>query len=153
MFFPDKVAGLREARRVLRPGGRLLFNVWDRIEENRFTDIVVQEASRMFPENPPNFLARTPHGYHDVRRIEADVREAGFQDVSITTVTERSTAESARDVAIAFCQGTPMRVELEALGPQALKAMTDAADKALVSAFGDGEISGTIQAHVVVAGG
>ena len=104
-------------------------------------------------ENPPNFLARTPHGYHDTRRIEADVREAGFQDVSITTVTERSTAENARDVAIAFCQGTPMRVELEARGPQALQMMTDAAEKALASVFGDGEISGTIQAHVVVAGG
>ncbi|MDB4995199.1 MAG: type 11 methyltransferase, partial [Myxococcaceae bacterium] len=28
MFFPDKIQGYREARRVLRPGGRFFFNVW-----------------------------------------------------------------------------------------------------------------------------
>ena len=31
MFFPDRVAGYADARRVLRPGGRFVFNVWDRI--------------------------------------------------------------------------------------------------------------------------
>ena len=36
MFFPDKVKGYKEARRVLRPDGRFLFNVWDRISENEF---------------------------------------------------------------------------------------------------------------------
>src|SRR6266567_1798489 len=34
MFFPDKVQGYKEARRVLRSGGRFLFNVWDQISEN-----------------------------------------------------------------------------------------------------------------------
>ncbi|HLW13061.1 MAG TPA: class I SAM-dependent methyltransferase, partial [Casimicrobiaceae bacterium] len=36
MFFPDKQKAFSEARRVLRAGGSLLFNVWDRIEENEF---------------------------------------------------------------------------------------------------------------------
>jgi len=34
MFMPDRQAMLNEARRVLMDGGILLFNVWDRIEEN-----------------------------------------------------------------------------------------------------------------------
>src|SRR6185436_10415604 len=33
MFFPDKPRAFSEMRRVLRPGGALLFNVWDRIED------------------------------------------------------------------------------------------------------------------------
>ena len=42
------------------------FNVWDRIEENEFADDVTERArAGIFPDDPPRFLARTPHGYHD----------------------------------------------------------------------------------------
>jgi len=34
MFFPDKVKAFAQARRVLRPAGVFLFNVWDRIDYN-----------------------------------------------------------------------------------------------------------------------
>jgi ubiquinone/menaquinone biosynthesis C-methylase UbiE len=70
MFFPDKVRGYNEARRVLKSGGHFLFNVWDRIDENDFADVVTASLAEMFPEDPPRFLARTPHGYHDLKRIQ-----------------------------------------------------------------------------------
>lgn len=69
MFFPDKVQGYREARRVLKPGGHLLFNVWDQIAENEFAGVVTQALAAVFPHDPPDFMARTPHGYFDVERI------------------------------------------------------------------------------------
>lgn len=106
MFFPDKIAGYEEARRVLRPHGRFLFNVWDRIEANEFAHIVTAAAAAVFPDDPPRFLARTPHGYHDVAQIEADLRDAGFSSISITTVEETSRAPSPRHPAVAYCQGT-----------------------------------------------
>ena len=65
MFFPDRVAGYSEARRVLKSGGSFLFNVWDHIEANEFADVITKVASSVFPEDPPLFLARTPHGYND----------------------------------------------------------------------------------------
>src|SRR5438105_15926731 len=40
MFFPEKAKAFSEARRVLRPGGLFIFNVWDRITENEFADAV-----------------------------------------------------------------------------------------------------------------
>src|SRR5438874_1926208 len=69
MFFPDKIRAYGEARRVLKTGGHFLFSVWDRISENEFADVVAQAMTRVFPDDPPAFLARTPYGYHDVRTI------------------------------------------------------------------------------------
>ena len=53
---------------MLKPGGRFFFNVWDRIEDNEFADVVTQALAAVFPDDPPRFMARTPHGYHDVER-------------------------------------------------------------------------------------
>jgi ubiquinone/menaquinone biosynthesis C-methylase UbiE len=150
MFFPDRIKGYGEARRVVKPNGRLAFNVWDEIGTNAFTEAVVDAMAAMFPDDPPAFLARTPHGYHDVDRIRADVKAAGFTDISIETVAHVSRAASPRDPAVAFCQGTPLRAEIEARGGS-LEAATDAAAALLAKRFGNGPIEGRIQAHVITA--
>src|SRR5438105_936996 len=62
MFFPDKPGGYREAARVLKPGGRFLFNIWDRIEANIFAQVTTEALIAIFPDDPPLFLARTPYG-------------------------------------------------------------------------------------------
>jgi ubiquinone/menaquinone biosynthesis C-methylase UbiE len=151
MFFPDRIAGYREALRVLKSGGRFLFNVWDRIERNDFARVVTDAAAAMFPADPPRFLARTPHGYHDVEQIDAELRQAGFSAVEIVTLEKRSDARSARDPAIAYCQGTPLRSEIETRNGDALEAATDRAAEAIASEYGRGPVSGKIQAHVIVA--
>ena len=151
MFFPDRIAGYREARRVLRTDGHFYFNVWDRIEENDFARVVTEVAGKVFPENPPLFLARTPHGYHNVNLIEADLRAAGFSTIRIETVTRTSVAPTPQHPAIAYCQGTPLRNEIEARDEAALERVTTLASEAIARIFGDGAVSGKIQAHVVTA--
>jgi ubiquinone/menaquinone biosynthesis C-methylase UbiE len=153
MFFPDKIKGYKEARRVLKPGGRFLFNVWDRIAENEFADVVTKALSALFPRDPPLFLARTPHGYHDGDRIRGELTAAGFADISIDTVDHRSRAESSRVPAIAFCQGTPLRNEIEARDAALLEEATKVAAAALAHRFGSGPIDGRIRAHVIMATG
>ncbi|HEX5865997.1 MAG TPA: methyltransferase domain-containing protein, partial [Casimicrobiaceae bacterium] len=150
MFFPDKVQGYREARRVLKPGGRFFFNVWDRIEENEFADLVTVAMGAVFPEDPPRFLARTPHGYHDRATIERDLAQGGFAAApEIVTVAARSRAESARIPAVAYCQGTPLRNEIEARSAAGLDTATDVAALAIGERFGDGVVDGKTQAQVV----
>ena len=114
MFFPDRISGYREARRILKPGGHFLFNVWDRIEENVFADDVTNALVEIFPSDPPRFLARTPHGYHDMALIRSELKEAGFSRVIIETRSEQSRASSPRIPAVAYCQGTVLRNEIEA---------------------------------------
>lgn len=151
MFFADRVAGYAEARRVLRPGGRFVFNVWDRIEENAFADEVTHAIADLLAHDPPRFLARMPHGYHDTARIRAELGRAGFTDIAIETREKVSHAPSARHVATAYCQGTPLRNEIEARDPSLLAIATDRAAQANASRHGEGPVSGKIQAHVVVA--
>lgn len=151
MFFPDRAEGYREAFRTLREGGRFLFSVWDRIEHNEFADCVTRTACRVFPDNSPVFLARTPHGYHDVDQIRREVQAAGFRDIAIHTLTEKSTAQHARLPAIAYCQGTPLRNEIEARDPSAVENVTDMAALDIEKEFGSGPVSGKIQAHVIEA--
>src|SRR5581483_10713346 len=103
MFFPDKVQGYREARRVLRTNGTYLFNVWDKLADNEFTDVATQALATVFPEDPPRFMARTPHGYYDTSRIRGDLNEAGFNRIELETLAQVSRAASAREVAIALC--------------------------------------------------
>ena len=153
MFFPDKVKGYAEARRVLKPGGRFFFNVWDRIEENDFPCTVTEALKVVFPSDPPQFLVRTPHGYHDVDRIRADLTQAGFMDIAVASVAHRSRAASPNDPATAFCQGTPMRNEIESRGEPGLEAATQQAAQALARKFGNGPIEGRIRALVVTAVG
>ena len=152
MFFPDRVKGFAEARRVLKAGGKFFFNVWDRIEDNEFADVVTQALAKIFPHDPPRFMARTPHGYHDESQIRSDLKAAGFGNITIDAVEHRSPAPSPSEAAIAYCQGTPLRTEIEARGAPGLQAATESATEALADRFGSGAIDGKIRALVISAG-
>src|SRR5262249_30033953 len=99
----------------------------------------------------PRFLNRTPHGYHDTRRIADELRAAGFSGVEAQTVARRGRAPSARDPAMGFCQGSPLRNEIEARDPAGLGPATDAATRLIASRLGAGAVDGKIQAHVLAA--
>jgi ubiquinone/menaquinone biosynthesis C-methylase UbiE len=150
MFFPEKPKAFSEARRVLRSGGTFMFNVWDRIEENEFAYTVTKALESFFPQDPPRFLARTPHGYCHLSNIERDLKHGGFStSAHATTIAARSRAASPLIPAIAYCQGTPLRNEIEARDKTGLGQATDIAAEAIARRFGVGPVDGKIQAIIV----
>jgi ubiquinone/menaquinone biosynthesis C-methylase UbiE len=153
MFFPDRIKAYSEARRVLKPHGAFVFNVWDRIEENVFANDAINALAELFPDDPPRFLARTPHGYHDVALIRSELQQAGFADITIETRAEQSRAPTPRDAVVGYYQGSPLRAEIEARSPGGLDAATDHAARAVAARHGDGEVFAKIQAHVIEASG
>jgi len=151
MFYPDRIKGYAEACRVLRPGGALIFNVWDRIETNEFADVVTSAAATVFPADPPQFLPRTPHGYYDEALIRDELREAGFSSVEYESLEAISSAASSRHPAIAYCQGTPLRNEIEQRDAARLDEVTDCAAEAIAARFGSGPVEGRVRGYVITA--
>jgi ubiquinone/menaquinone biosynthesis C-methylase UbiE len=149
MFLPDKQQGYREALRVLKPGGRFVFNVWGRLEDNEFSYSVAHAVASVFPDNPPQFMERTPHGYFDTDVISAELRRAGFGRVEIEAVEKVSRAASAREPAIGLCQGSPLRNEIEARDRHRLAEATDKATEAVAARFGPFAVHGRMLAYVI----
>jgi hypothetical protein len=69
----------------------------------------------------------------------------------VETLTRRSVAPTCRDPAIGFCQGTPLRNEIEARDANRLAEATAAAAASISARFGDGPVDGMMQAHVFTA--
>ena len=117
----------------------------------RFANDVTEALAELFPDDPPRFLARTPHGYHDAALIRSELQAAGFSEASIETKAEQSRAPSPRHPAAAYCQGTPWRNEIEARDASKLQDATKHAAEALERRFGRGPIEGRIRALVITA--
>lgn len=147
MFMPDKVRANAEARRVLRDGGRYLLVIWDSLERNRASLKVHEAVTALFPNNPPQFLARTPFGYSDPAQIERDLITAGFTDIEFETVALESDASAGpEDASLGMVEGTPLRAEIEERGTFMLERAEEAVRAALLHDF-----PRALSAHIVTA--
>ncbi|MDP9106210.1 MAG: methyltransferase domain-containing protein [Candidatus Eremiobacteraeota bacterium] len=148
MFFPDRARAFAEVFRVLVPGGRLLLSMWSSLEFNEIPRIVARVAADAFPSDPPTFIERVPHGHGDADVTTAALRAAGFSTVGVEIVELPSRAPSAADAAIGFCQGSPLRMEIEARDAARLHEITDATAAAMTERFGPGPIEAPMRALV-----
>ncbi|HET9250869.1 MAG TPA: class I SAM-dependent methyltransferase [Candidatus Eisenbacteria bacterium] len=149
MFVPEKETAMREARRVLRPGGALYFNVWDRLEENDIARTSHETIASFFPENPPQFYS-VPFGFHDAGRIRTMLEGAGFEGVRIETLSEESRSPSARDAALGLIRGNPVGTDIKERGTVPIETVIDAVERAIRERFGDPPRA-RMRAHVVTA--
>ena len=151
MFFADRIAGLAEMVRVLKPGGTVIYSSLDRIAENAFAECVETAVASVFADDPPTYLSDIPYSYHDVVQLRADAAAAGLLDITVDTLALDAIGASAHEVASAFCSGTPLGREIERCNPARILPAFDAAERLLTSRFGTGTIQSGTRAHVVTA--
>jgi SAM-dependent methyltransferase len=149
MFFPDRPSCYLQARRVLAPGGTLVFNTWAALASHTFQEALVTALEALFPDDPPTFMSAIPHGYADPDRIMDDVRAGGFDQVSVQAVTLDGHATTVADLAAGYCAGTPLRPALERRGDLASATASVAAE--LGRLLGTGPVTGSMTAYVVEA--
>lgn len=144
MFFPDRVRGYREAARVLTPGGSFFFSSWDRIERNEVPFVIETALVAAAPDHPLTFMSRTPHGYFAPEQIVVDLEAAGMPGATIRAV-DGTCRTSAAEAAMAFCQGTPLRIAIENHDSLGVEEATAVAEEALLRHFGSGPIDAPIR--------
>jgi SAM-dependent methyltransferase len=149
----DRVPAFVEARRVMKPGGRFVFSVPALLRHNPVAECLHDIMEDLFPSDPPRFIGHVLHGYGDSQAIDDDLTGAGFTDAIYTSVDLPFVAATARDVAMGYCLGTPLRREIEMRAPGGGEGVIAAAEVALERRFGRGPIEASMRAHFVSAAG
>lgn len=150
MFYSDRLQAYREALRVLKPGGRLIFTCWNELEANPAAHITQHVVSEFFPVDTPAFYT-VPFAYHDRELIREEVLDAGFARIKLGLAALTGRAASAIDAARGLLEGSPIHTAIMDRDPYALPAMRQMLAADLAAEFGIEELQVPLSAWVVEA--
>lgn len=150
MFFPDRVAALRDMKRVLSPAGRLVLAVFDNLENNTGYAAMASVYERQIGKDAGEAL-RFPFILGDKSELLGYFSTAGIVATEVTTPKKTVRFTSVRDMVLADVQGWfPLAgINLE---ENVIEAVVADAQNALTSFItSDGSVEFPVYAHIVTA--
>jgi ubiquinone/menaquinone biosynthesis C-methylase UbiE len=90
MLFPNMPKGISEMARVVRPGGRVLMNVYGDPHQIEFFAFFVRAVRSVRPDfdGPPMDPLPLPLQLQDLEKLRRELAAAGLRDVKVETITE-----------------------------------------------------------------
>lgn len=150
MFFPDKVKGVAEAYRVLKPGGTFIFNVWGHIDDNGMSKTGREIVQQFFENDPPAFY-NVPYSMFEPEAATAIVRQGGFEEVQHEVLVKDCMADSAQVMASGLVEGNPIVNAIRERDEKAIGILKEKVYKTLVERYGDHPCKTTMKAIVFTA--
>lgn len=149
-FFPDRLAALREMRRVLVPGGRVALSVWHAIQYSPGFAVLAEALERYISADAARTM-RMPFSLPEVEEVRGLFVAAGFRDVMIRPAARDLQFPSPEEFVRRYVSGSPLAALFAQATEDARNALLDDVDKRLRGYASNEGVSFPIEAHLVAA--